>query len=123
MTLLSIVDREVAAASRWPGLYTGLTFQQAELLSFIREHVAKGITPSFEEMKDAMGLKSKAGIHRLVSALEERGYISRLRDRKRAIWPTDAASSPSNRLSGFSTSELVAELMTRGFSFTGVWAA
>lgn len=63
-----------------------LTKKQHELLSFINERLeATGISPSFEEMKDALDLKSKSGIHRLISALEERGFLRRLPNRARAL--------------------------------------
>lgn len=63
-----------------------LTTKQQELLFFIRETVSKrGLAPTFEEMKDGVGLKSKSGIHRLILALEERGFIKRLPGRRRAI--------------------------------------
>lgn len=63
-----------------------LTKKQHELLLFINRRLkATGISPSFDEMKDAMGLKSKSGIHRLISALEERGFIRRLAHRARAL--------------------------------------
>lgn len=63
-----------------------LTKKQAELLKFICTRVdIDGIPPSFDEMKDAVGLKSKSGIHRLISALEERGFIRRLHHRARAL--------------------------------------
>ena len=63
-----------------------LTKKQAELLKFICSRVdVDGIPPSFDEMKDAVGLKSKSGIHRLISALEERGFIRRLPHRARAL--------------------------------------
>lgn len=63
-----------------------LTQKQRELLLFIHESISKnGITPSFEEMKDALNLHSKSGIHRLITALVERGYIERLPNRARAI--------------------------------------
>jgi len=63
-----------------------LTRKQLELLDFIRERVAaEGVAPSFDEMKDALGLRSKSGIHRLIVALEERGFIRRLAHRARAI--------------------------------------
>src|SRR3981189_1316498 len=53
-----------------------LTKKQYELLMFINRRLAQdGVSPSFEEMKDALGLKSKSGIHRLISGLEERGFI------------------------------------------------
>ena len=63
-----------------------LTKKQLELLTFLENHLKKnGVPPSFDEMKDALNLKSKSGIHRLVSALEERGFIRRLPNRARAI--------------------------------------
>jgi repressor LexA len=63
-----------------------LTAKQHELLLFIQRKLEEtGISPSFEEMKDALDLKSKSGVHRLISALEERGFIRRLPNRARAI--------------------------------------
>src|SRR5213593_3952940 len=63
-----------------------LTRKQRELLLFINQRLtATGVSPSFEEMKDALGLKSKSGIHRLISGLEERGFIRRLPHRARAL--------------------------------------
>ncbi|SIO00672.1 repressor LexA [Parasphingorhabdus marina DSM 22363] len=63
-----------------------LTNKQHELLCFIDERLKEtGVSPSFEEMKDALGLKSKSGIHRLISALEERDFIRRLPNRARAL--------------------------------------
>ena len=63
-----------------------LTAKQHELLHFIQERLdSSGISPSFEEMKEALGLKSKSGIHRLISALEERGFLRRLPNRARAL--------------------------------------
>ena len=63
-----------------------LTKKQHELLMFIHERLAEtGISPSFEEMKDALELKSKSGVHRLISALEEREFIRRLPNRARAL--------------------------------------
>lgn len=63
-----------------------LTKKQLELLLFIEEHTRKhGVSPSFEEMKEAVKLRSKSGIHRLVSALEERGFLRRLAHRARAL--------------------------------------
>ena len=65
---------------------TMLTFQQEKLLKFIIDYQKKNnVTPSFDEMKDGLDLKSKSGIHRIVSALEERGYIKKLNNRARAI--------------------------------------
>jgi repressor LexA len=63
-----------------------LTRKQFELLKFIHERLKEsGIPPSFDEMKDALDLRSKSGIHRLITALEERGFIRRLPNRARAI--------------------------------------
>ena len=63
-----------------------LTRKQYELLMFIHERVwESGIPPSFDEMKDALDLKSKSGIHRLITALEERGYLRRMEKRARAL--------------------------------------
>lgn len=63
-----------------------LTRKQHELICFIEDRLAEsGISPSFEEMKDALGLKSKSGVHRLISALEERGFLRRLPNRARAL--------------------------------------
>jgi len=63
-----------------------LTKKQYELLLFIDRHLKQtGFSPSFEEMKDALQLKSKSGIHRLISALEERGFLGRRRHRARAL--------------------------------------
>lgn len=62
-----------------------LTKKQAELLSFLRACRDKGFGASFDEMKAAVGLKSKSGIARLLDGLEERGRVKRLRHRARAI--------------------------------------
>ncbi|MBF0092996.1 MAG: transcriptional repressor LexA [Alphaproteobacteria bacterium] len=63
-----------------------LTKKQYELLVFIdRRLKASGVSPSFDEMKDALGLKSKSGIHRLITGLEERGFLRRLPHRARAL--------------------------------------
>ncbi len=63
-----------------------LTRKQQELLLYINGRLADdGVSPSFDEMKDAVGLKSKSGIHRLITALEERGFIRRLPHRARAL--------------------------------------
>ena len=63
-----------------------LTRKQHELLMFIRDRLEKnGISPSFDEMKEALALRSKSGIHRLVTALEERGFVRRLPHRARAL--------------------------------------
>ena len=63
-----------------------LTKKQSELLRFIHERLQDaGVPPSFDEMKEALELRSKSGIHRLIMALEERGFIRRLANRARAI--------------------------------------
>ncbi len=76
-----------------------LTAKQHELIRFIQERLEEtGISPSFEEMKEALDLKSKSGVHRLISALEERGFIRRLPNRARALevikQPEDATPTP-----------------------------
>ncbi|WP_068084211.1 transcriptional repressor LexA [Novosphingobium rosa] len=75
-----------------------LTRKQHELLRFIQVRLEEdGVSPSFEEMKEALDLKSKSGVHRLISALEERGFIRRLPNRARALevlrQPEDVVSS------------------------------
>ncbi|EDL50362.1 transcriptional repressor LexA [Erythrobacter sp. SD-21] len=77
-----------------------LTAKQHELIRFIQQKLEEtGISPSFEEMKEALDLKSKSGVHRLISALEERGFIRRLPNRARALevikLPEDSVTSPS----------------------------
>lgn len=82
-----------------------LTAKQHELIQFIQERLEDtGISPSFEEMKEALDLKSKSGVHRLISALEERGFIRRLPNRARALevikqpedaTPANAARAPA----------------------------
>ncbi|RYY38712.1 MAG: repressor LexA, partial [Sphingomonadales bacterium] len=63
-----------------------LTRKQHELICFIADRLAEtGVSPSFEEMKEALDLKSKSGVHRLISALEEREFIRRLPNRARAL--------------------------------------
>ncbi len=63
-----------------------LTSKQKELLIFIHERIKEtGVSPSFDEMKDALNLASKSGIHRLISALEERGFIRKMPHRARAL--------------------------------------
>ena len=75
-----------------------LTAKQHELIRFIQRKLEEtGISPSFEEMKEALELKSKSGVHRLISALEERGFIRRLPNRARALevlkGPEDAVAT------------------------------
>jgi len=78
-----------------------LTRKQSELLSYLNRHMQEHeVPPSFDEMRDALGLASKSGVHRLVSGLEERGYIRRLANRARAIEilkPAAAAGSVVTR--------------------------
>ena len=79
-----------------------LTEKQSELLRFIHARLEKtGVPPSFDEMKDALDLKSKSGIHRLIMALEERGFIRRLPNRARALevlrLPEQAAAEARTR--------------------------
>jgi repressor LexA len=83
-----------------------LTRKQYELLRFIHERVKEsGVPPSFDEMKDALNLRSKSGIHRLITALEERGFIRRLKNRARALevirMPDTALSGAPSRSRGF----------------------
>ena len=80
-----------------------LTVKQHELLLFINKRLNdSGVSPSFDEMREALNLKSKSGVHRLISALEERGFIRRLPNRARALevlkLPDSAApSAPATR--------------------------
>ena len=73
-----------------------LTRKQHELLTFIDGHLqAHGVSPSYDEMKEALNLKSKSGIHRLISGLEERGFIRRLPHKARAL---EVLKKPQNML-------------------------
>lgn len=101
----------------------GLTHKQRELLDYIGSCMAQdGICPTYEEMKWAMGLKSKSGIHRLIDALEERGFIQRIPNRARAIEildtprpllrPRDISVRP---LRNEPDDRLIAEMEARGF--------
>ena len=75
-----------------------LTNKQRELLILVNDRLRKdGVPPSFDEMKDALDLKSKSGIHRLITALEERGFIKRLANRARAIEILKLPDSDSNK--------------------------
>jgi repressor LexA len=85
-----------------------LTRKQFELLRFIHERLKEaGVPPSFDEMKDALDLRSKSGIHRLITALEERGFIRRLPNRARAI---EVIKLPESVAQGIGTSR------SRGFT-------
>ena len=82
-----------------------LTRKQHELIRFIQARLEEtGVSPSFEEMKEALDLKSKSGVHRLISALEERGFIRRLPNRARALevlrQPEDVNSKAAPRALG-----------------------
>lgn len=86
-----------------------LTRKQFELLRFVHERLKEtGVPPSFDEMKDALDLRSKSGIHRLITALEERGFIRRLPNRARAIevikLPDAVSHGFSGRARGFTPS-------------------
>src|ERR1700735_5280015 len=85
-----------------------LTKKQSELLRFIHERLQDaGVPPSFDEMKEALELRSKSGIHRLIMALEERGFIRRLANRARAIEVLrlpESATVATPRLQRFSPS-------------------
>ena len=92
-----------------------LTRKQFELLKFINERLKEaGVPPSFDEMKDALDLRSKSGIHRLITALEERGFIRRLPNRARAIevikLPDLAAAGGGNARRGFTPSVIEGNL-------------
>lgn len=91
-----------------------LTRKQQELLLFIHERMKEsGVPPSFDEMKDALDLASKSGIHRLITALEERGFIRRLPNRARAlevIKLPEAYSPPQQVRRGFSPSVIEGSL-------------
>jgi len=91
-----------------------LTRKQQELLLFIHERMKEsGVPPSFDEMKDALDLASKSGIHRLITALEERGFIRRLPNRARAlevIKLPEAYSSSLQPRRGFSPSVIEGSL-------------
>ncbi|WP_271201398.1 transcriptional repressor LexA [Methylopila turkensis] len=88
-----------------------LTRKQYELLRFIHERLKEtGVPPSFDEMKDALDLKSKSGIHRLIMALEERGFIRRLPNRARALEVLklpEAAAPPVSRPAGRFTPSVI----------------
>ena len=90
-----------------------LTKKQHQLLLFIRDRVARdGVAPSFEEMKEALKLKSKSGIHRLILALEERGFLRRLQHRARAL---EVVKVPDNMMPA-PAAERAAERPAAGFT-------
>ncbi|MFV3129129.1 transcriptional repressor LexA [Niveispirillum sp. KHB5.9] len=86
-----------------------LTRKQQELLFFINERLNEGgVSPSFDEMKDALGLKSKSGIHRLITGLEERGFIRRLPHRARALEVLRLPEKPAPKAKATATAAPVA---------------
>ena len=92
-----------------------LTKKQSELLRFINERLQEaGVPPSFDEMKEALGLRSKSGIHRLIIALEERSFIRRLPNRARALevlrLPESSSPSSASRSGRFSPSVIEGNL-------------
>ena len=95
-----------------------LTQKQHELLQFINDRImATGVSPSFDEMKEALNLKSKSGIHRLITALEERGFLRRLPNRARAlevIRLPDQASSGNKHSQKFAPSVVAGNFAARG---------
>lgn len=75
-----------------------LTPKQRELLAFIEQRLAQdGVSPSFDEMREAVGLKSKSGVHRLIGALVERGFLRRLPNRARALEVIRPLDEPAER--------------------------
>lgn len=97
-----------------------LTKKQYELLLYIDKKLKEGgVSPSFDEMKDALNLKSKSGIHRLISALEERGFIRRLAHRARALevlrLPEDSSKAPAAKpAAGFSPNVIKGDFQMPG---------
>jgi len=99
-----------------------LTKKQHELLMFINQRLAAtGVAPSFDEMKDALNLRSKSGIHRLISGLEERGFIRRLPHRARALEVTrlpEESAAPSHALGNAAASSAMGAAERGRFSPT-----
>src|SRR3569623_1017479 len=98
---------------------TMLTRKQRELLQCIQERLGDtGISPSFDEMKDALGLKSKSGVHRLITGLEERGFIRRLPHRARALEVTRLSDDQmgGSRAAASGAAAAPADAGKRGFS-------
>ena len=96
-----------------------LTKKQHELLQFIDDRIkTTGVSPSFDEMKEALDLKSKSGIHRLITALEERGFIRRLPNRARALevlrLADDASTAAPRKAARFSPSVVQGNFARRG---------
>ena len=98
-----------------------LTRKQHQLLLFIHQRLGEhGVSPSFDEMKDALGLRSKSGIHRLISALEERGFIRRLAHRARAVeilrLPENLRAEPGTATAAPTTAPTAAPTAAAGFA-------
>ncbi len=94
-----------------------LTRKQHELLTFIDQHLkATGFSPSFEEMKEALQLRSKSGIHRLISALEERGFLRRRHHRARALEVVRLPNEVGREIEAGREIEVVAEAEAPAFS-------
>ena len=110
-----------------------LTAKQHELLLFIQRKLEEsGISPSFEEMKEALDLKSKSGVHRLISALEERGFIRRLPNRARAlevlrqpedVAPARAVANANDTVTKITTPPRVAPAANDGSRFRSMAAS
>ena len=98
-----------------------LTAKQHELLEFINNRLmTTGVSPSFDEMKEALGLKSKSGVHRLITALEERGFLKRLPNRARALevirLPDQASTARKQPAPRFAPSVVAGNFARRGSS-------
>ena len=94
-----------------------LTRKQRELLQFIQDRLGEtGVSPSFDEMKDALGLKSKSGVHRLITGLEERGFIRRLPHRARALEVMRLAEDQIGGKAAVASSGAEREPAKRGFT-------
>jgi repressor LexA len=94
-----------------------LTRKQHELLTFIDQHLkATGFSPSFEEMKEALQLRSKSGIHRLISALEERGFLRRRHHRARALEVVRLPNEVGREIEAGREIEVIAEAEAPAFS-------
>src|SRR5438046_9074515 len=101
-----MVGFRICSEIRWrSGEKTVLTRKQNELLLFINKRLNEGgVSPSFDEMKEALRLKSKSGIHRLITGLEERGFLRRLPHRARALQVLklpEAAAMPAPNVTPF----------------------
>jgi SOS-response transcriptional repressor LexA len=96
-----------------------LTAKQKRLLDYLVEQVREGETPSYREMADAVGLRSVSGVHRLMTSLDERGFIRRIPRRARAV--EVVKMSPDDNVSRLAC--LVAEIPERGYADRGSYVA